>query len=75
MTWLVGEKVVAADAGVIERDIKLSEVLNRLVEGEAEVLGFRDITVTECGAATLCSVAEVAYPQAITDGLQDKLTC
>jgi hypothetical protein len=50
---LVDEKVLAADAGIIERDIKVSEVLNRPVEGGAEVLGFGDITATERGAATL----------------------
>jgi hypothetical protein len=33
MAWLVGEKVLTADAGIIERDIKPSEVLNRPVEG------------------------------------------
>lgn len=53
MAWLVGEKVLTADAGVIERDIKPSEVLNRPVEGGDEVLGFRDVTATERGAATL----------------------
>ena len=53
MAWLVGEKVLTADAGIIERDIKPSEVLNRPVEGGDEVLGFRDVTATERGAATL----------------------
>jgi hypothetical protein len=53
MARLVGEKVLAADAGVIERDVKPSEVFNRPVEGGAEVLGFGDITATERGAATL----------------------
>src|SRR5829696_4047886 len=52
MARLVGEKVLAAEAGVIERDVEPSEVLNRPVEGGAEVLGFRDITATERGAAT-----------------------
>src|SRR5829696_4791040 len=50
---LVGEKVLAADAGVIERDVEPSEALNRPVEGGAEVLGFRDIAAAERGAATL----------------------
>ena len=53
MARLVGEKVLAADAGIIDRDIKRTEVLNRPVESGAEILGFRDITATKRGAATL----------------------
>ena len=53
MARLVGEKVLAADPGIIERDIKLTEVFNRPVQGGAEVLAFCDITATKRGAATL----------------------
>ena len=50
---LVGEKVLAADAGIIERDIKLTEVFNRPAQSGAQVLAFCDITATERGGATL----------------------